>query len=305
MKAIGDVLSGDERWQRLMERAKQSEDDLYNHELIQKLMGQFPDANFSMFDLYDYRDTNVHCTGCQGIESCRNLFKGHRQTPVEENGRVRMVYAPCDHQRNYERQRRLKSLIKSQFVPDHIINTTFESLEKDAGRIDAIKAAINFCVAFERGKTTRGLYIHGPFGVGKSAIAGAMTQELAKRGVDVLMLYVPDYLMEIKASIETGGMEQKLEALKTVSVLILDDIGAEAITAWTRDEVLGPILQRRMEKLPTIYTSNLKLNELEQHFARAKNSEPNYKSAARIMERIEPFVEYCEVKGRNRRRERK
>ncbi|KZE39146.1 hypothetical protein AV540_25875 [Brevibacillus parabrevis] len=110
---------------------------------------------------------------------------------------------------------------------------------------------------------------------------------------------------KIKASIETGGMEQKLEALKTVSVLILDDIGAEAITAWTRDEVLGPILQRRMEKLPTIYTSNLKLDELEQHFARAKNSEPNYKSAARIMERIEPFVEYCEVKGRNRRRERK
>nr|WP_199930071.1 ATP-binding protein [Brevibacillus brevis] len=178
-------------------------------------------------------------------------------------------------------------------------------MEKDAGPIEAIKAAINFCVSFERGKTTRGLYIYGPVGVGKSAIAGAMTQELAKRGVDVLMLYVPDYLMEIKASIETGGMEQKLEALKNVSILILDDIGAEAITAWTCDEVLGLILQLRMEKLPTIYTSNLKLDELEQHFAKAKNSEPNYRSAARIMGRIEPFVENCEVKGRNRCRAQK
>ncbi|MGF9909392.1 primosomal protein DnaI [Brevibacillus porteri] len=305
MKSIGDVLSNDERWQRLMEKAKQSEELLYKHELIQGLMNRYPDGEFTLPELYEYRDTNMNCATCKGLESCRNFFIGHRQTVFVESGKAGMRFSPCEHQQSHDHQRKLKSLVKSQFVPDHIMNTTFEALEKDAGRIEAIKAAINFCVSFERGKTTRGLYIYGPFGVGKSAIAGAMTQELAKRGVDVLMLYVPDYLMEIKASIETGGMEQKLEALKNVSVLILDDIGAEAITAWTRDEVLGPILQRRMEKLPTIYTSNLKLDELEQHFAKAKNSEPNYRSAARIMERIEPFVDYCEVKGRNRRRERK
>ncbi|MCM3145357.1 primosomal protein DnaI [Brevibacillus sp. MER 51] len=302
MKSIGEVLSNDERWQRLMEKAQQSEDLLYKHELIQWLMNRFPEEKFALSELYEYRDTNMHCTGCTGLETCRNFFIGHRKTAFVVSGRVELRFSPCEHQQSHDHQRKLKSLVKSQFVPDHIMNTTFEALEKDVGRIEAIKAAINFCVSFERGKTTRGLYIYGPFGVGKSAIAGAMTQELAKRGVDVLMLYVPDYLMEIKASIETGGMEQKLEALKNVSVLILDDLGAEAITAWTRDEVLGPILQRRMEKLPTIYTSNLKLDELEQHFAKAKNSEANYRSAARIMERIEPFVEYCEVKGRNRRR---
>ncbi|MFI8714227.1 primosomal protein DnaI [Brevibacillus brevis] len=305
MKSIGDVLSNDERWQRLMEKSKQSEDLLYKHELIQGLMNRFPDEKFTLSELYEYRDTNMHCAGCKGLETCQNFFNGHRSTVFEVSGRAELRFSPCDHQQSHDHQRKLKSLVKSQFVPDHIMNTTFEALEKDAGRIEAIKAAINFCVSFERGKTTRGLYIYGPFGVGKSAVAGAMTQELAKRGVDVLMLYVPDYLMEIKVSIETGGMEQKLEALKNVSVLILDDIGAEAITAWTRDEVLGPILQRRMEKLPTIYTSNLKLDELEQHFAKAKNSEPNYRSAARIMERIEPFVDYCEVKGRNRRRAQK
>ncbi|MFE1625934.1 ATP-binding protein [Brevibacillus reuszeri] len=132
-------------------------------------------------------------------------------------------------------------------------------MEKNAYRIEEIKVAITFCLNFERGETTRGLYLFGQFGVGKRAIAGAKTQELAKRGVDVLMVYVPDFLMVIKGSIESGGMEQKLDALKNVSVLILDDIGAGAITAWTRDEVLGPILQSRMDKLATIYTSNLTL----------------------------------------------
>ena len=83
-------------------------------------------------------------------------------------------------------------------------------------------------------------------------------------------------------------------------------MGAEAITAWTRDEVLGPILQSRMEKLPTIYTSNLTLSELTDHLANAKNErQPNYRNAARVMERIEPFVDFCEVKGRNRRRDQK
>ncbi|WP_289135770.1 ATP-binding protein [uncultured Brevibacillus sp.] len=153
-------------------------------------------------------------------------------TVVEEKGfRPHLTYSPCDYQKSHEYQRKTKSLIKSQFVPEHILNSTFETMEKDVYRIEAIKAAITFCLNFERGKTTRGLYLFGQFGVGKSAIGGAMAQELAKRGVDVLMIYVPDFLMEIKGSIETGGMEQKLEALKTVSVLILDDMGAEAITA--------------------------------------------------------------------------
>lgn len=306
MKSMGEVIGTNPLWQKLQERAKQAETELYRHELIQHLLEQYTDAKFDLSDLYEYRDTNKHCKNCTGLEGCQNFFPGHRKTVIEDGGRLSMPYAPCDYQKSHDYQRKIKALIKSQYVPQHIMNTTFETLEKDANRIDAIKAAMAFCLSFERGKTTRGLYIYGQFGVGKSAIAGAMAQELAKRGVDVLMVYVPDYLMEIKGSIETGGMEQKLEALKKVSVLIMDDIGAEAITAWTRDEVLGPILQSRMEKLPTVYTSNLTLEELGRHFANAKNErEPNYRSAARVMERIEPFVEYCEVKGRNRRRDQK
>ncbi len=291
----------------LQERARRAEEELYKHELIVPLLERYPAEQFSIRELREYRDTNANCKQCQGLEGCRNPLQGHRMLLTAEEGySPTFAYTRCNFQKSHDYQRKIKSLIKSQFVPDHIVNTTFETLEKDAGRIEALKAAIHFCVSFERGKTTRGLYIYGPFGVGKSAIVGAMAQELAKRGVDVLMVYVPDYLMEIKGSIETGGMEQKLEALKKVSVLILDDIGAEAITAWTRDEVLGPILQSRMEKLPTIYTSNLTLDELERHFANAKNEHsPNYRSAARIMERIEPFVQFCEVKGRNRRRDQK
>jgi len=50
--------------------------------------------------------------------------------------------------------------------------------------------------------------------------------------------------------------------------LILDDIGAESISEWVRDEVLGAILQYRMsENLPTCYTSNFDYELLEQYLA--------------------------------------
>ncbi|HEY2492645.1 MAG TPA: DNA replication protein, partial [Paenibacillus sp.] len=84
---------------------------------------------------------------------------------------------------------------------------------------------------------------------------------------------------------------------------------AESHSAWTRDEVLGSILQRRMNRLVTIYTSNLTIRELRQHLLNVKKANPgdqkmHEKKVERIMERIEPFVEVVHVGGRNRRRDK-
>ena len=44
--------------------------------------------------------------------------------------------------------------------------------------------------------------------------------------------------------------------MKNTEILFIDDIGAENCSAWSRDEVLGPILQYRMQShLPTFFTS--------------------------------------------------
>ena len=40
--------------------------------------------------------------------------------------------------------------------------------------------------------------------------------------------------------------------IKQIPLLLIDDIGAEKLTDWARDEILGSILQYRMDfKLPT------------------------------------------------------
>ena len=82
---------------------------------------------------------------------------------------------------------------------------------------------------------------------------------------------------------------------------MLDDIGAEEITPWVRDEVLGPLLHYRMvHKLPTFFSSNFNFEELEFHLSKTRQGAEITK-ASRIMERIKTITEDYELEGKNYR----
>ena len=96
-------------------------------------------------------------------------------------------------------------------------------------------------------------------------------------------------------------IEDKMRYLQNVDILLLDDIGAENVTAWGRDEILGTILQYRMNnKLTTFFTSNYTIQELEDHLSMTKNGEDKVK-AKRIIERIKQLTEDIELISVNRR----
>ena len=59
---------------------------------------------------------------------------------------------------------------------------------------------------------------------------------------------------------------------------MLDDIGAEEVTPWVRDEVIGPLLHYRMvHELPTFFSSNFDYSELEHHLAMTRDGEEKTK----------------------------
>src|SRR5690606_7794142 len=130
----------------------------------------------------------------------------------------------------------------------------------------------------------KGLYLYGKFGVGKTFIMGAIANELADRQIETMLVYTPDFFREMKQSIGDGTITEKLDRVKNAQVLILDDIGAEGISSWIRDDVLGVILQyRMMENLPTLFTSNYDFDELEEHLAYSERSGYERLKAMRIM----------------------
>ena len=93
-----------------------------------------------------------------------------------------------------------------------------------------------------------------------------------------------------------------MKKYQTVDILCIDDIGAEKVSEWSRDEVLGTILQTRMNhNLTTFFTSNLNLEELEKHFLITEKSDEKIK-ARRIMGRIKQLSVEMELVSENRRK---
>lgn len=132
----------------------------------------------------------------------------------------------------------------------------------------------------------KGIYIHGKFGTGKSFIMQKLAILLSNKGANVIIAYYPDLVRTIKSSITSRDTEAIISKLKNADILMLDDIGAETNTNFIRDEVLGPILQYRMDaRLPMCMTSNLSLDELRKHFEDS-NTGINLINSERIISRI-------------------
>jgi len=256
----------------------------------------------SLSSVYTAVKEQYWCEHCPGLSECPNLVKGHRTQLDVVNDAIVSAIATCNKQLSHEEELRRRRLMRSYYVSEETMNASFEGLVIDEGNLNVVEAAVQFCEKVGTGEKVKGLYLHGPFGVGKSYIMGAIGRELSERNVASLLVYVPDFIREMKDSISDQSYGSKLELLKEVPVLILDDIGAENLTPWVRDEILGVILnQRANNHLPTLFTSNYSFAELEEHLSISNGNRIERTKAARIMERIRHFVDVFEILRENHR----
>lgn len=257
----------------------------------------------SLVKLYEYIGQSVNCDDCPAFSECKNMVQGYHPHLVIQGKRIDVQYDRCPNGMKNDKRKKHESLIKCLYLPKDVLQASMSNLSlDDSGRFEAISAAKQFITSYEKGKPSQGLYLHGPFGVGKTYILGAIANELAEEEVSSMIVYLPEFLRELKSSISEGTLEEKIEAVKKVEVLMLDDIGAEQMSSWARDEILGTILQYRMlEKLPTFFTSNADLNQLEHHLTYSQRGEEERVKAARIVDRVKYLAKPVKVSGSNRR----
>ena len=82
--------------------------------------------------------------------------------------------------------------------------------------------------------TEKGLLLMGPSGVGKTHLAVAALKELIRRGHAGLFCDYRELLKEIQASYNPASESTEmgvLEPIRTVEVLVLDDLGASKPSA--------------------------------------------------------------------------
>lgn len=237
-----------------------------------------------------------NCKNCKGIFCCKNKLEGHVSFPDKEGNRLIFSFIPCKYQKKLdeEKERRNASLYSINDARMKDIDIT------DKKREEVICYLDDFFDNYSPSKNNVGLYLHGSFGSGKSFLVSALLNELhEKKKASVSMIYFPEVLRDLKDDWDNFG--SKMEYLKSVDILLIDDIGAEKVTEWGRDEVLGTILQARMDsKLATFFTSNLTIKELESHLALSNKSDDLVK-ARRIIERIKQLTNDIELVSVNRR----
>ncbi|MBQ7136701.1 MAG: primosomal protein DnaI [Bacilli bacterium] len=236
-----------------------------------------------------------HCLNCKGLGECKNKVKGFALVPSKDNNRVSFSYKSC----NYKNKESYKENVELFDVPYAIKNASLKDLYKDKNRIELIKKMKSYLSNYF-GTKEKAIYLHGSFGSGKTYLIAALINELAKKDVKGIVIHLPEFLRGLKESFSSDYSE-KFDAIKKVPVLLIDDIGAEYLTNWARDEVLEPILQYRMdENLATFFTSNFTMEELESHLSVTSNSIDRVK-AKRIIERIKQLSEPCELVSKNYR----
>jgi DNA replication protein DnaC len=107
--------------------------------------------------------------------------------------------------------------------------------------------------------TEKGLLLMGPSGVGKTHLAVAALKELIRRGHAGLFCDYRELLKEIQASYNPASESTEmgvLEPIRTVELLVLDDLGASKPSAWVLD-IIGLILNARYnERRMTVLTTN-------------------------------------------------
>ncbi|MEI5905504.1 primosomal protein DnaI [Bacillus spongiae] len=256
-----------------------------------------------LMKLYEYSSQKKQCKGCPSLEGCRNMMKGFEPELFMRGSVIDINYRPCPSKILHDERSYLEELIQSIYVPKDILHATFADIALDTpSRMRAVKASEEFVEAYSADKKVKGLYLFGKFGVGKSYLLGAIANGLAEKKVPSLIVYVPEFFREMKQSLQDKSLNDKLKKIKTAPVLMLDDIGAESMSSWIRDDVLGTILQYRMlEDLPTFFSSNFDFEGLLHHLTYSQRGEEEKMKAARIMERMKYLATPINLDGPNRR----
>lgn len=173
----------------------------------------------------------------------------------------------CEEQRSIREKARaeqvkIQEAFRNSRISPRFMERTFGNFEITSGTKIAYEAAINYKLG------DGGFLFFGPVGTGKTHLAAAIANQIIGT-VGTLFISCPEFLLELREAMNDRGKNQGkktqlLNIAKTVQFLVLDDIGAEKTSDWVL-ETLFVIINHRYEfKLPTVFTSNCNVAELDE-----------------------------------------
>lgn len=253
-----------------------------------------------MMDLYEFVQQKQRIARGE-----KALYPGYYPQLEIEKGYPHVRYVANE---KTAQQRMQAERLTAYKMPKAIRHADLQTIATDPGRAEVITAIVDILpkLLAHQDDYVQGLYLYGDFGVGKTYLMGALANALAANNIDVMLMHFPSFAVDLKNTIgkDNAARERLLNQAKTATVLIIDDLGAENLSMWIRDDILGVILEYRMQnELTTFITSNFDMAELRDYLAETRDDRDPGK-AARLMQRIQFLTRLVPVTGKNRRLER-
>ena len=198
----------------------------------------------------DYCDMKYHCdmcsdTGYVGIKICSCLKKEINYELLKESG--------------------LYHLSKNQSFETFSLKYYYEdeeNLEKVKGHYEML---MSFAERFGD-DTYSNFLLMGPTGLGKTHLSTATAVSVIDKGYYVIYESAVNIFENYQAREFRKEKSADIEKYSDCDLLIIDDLGAEMVTAFTVEKLYSLINERTNNNKPTIINTNLTADELVQKY---------------------------------------
>lgn len=221
-----------------------------------------------------------NCPFCHGLGYLR------RDLPLGHPDFGKLELCSC---RQADVRARIRERLFSLSHLEELQQMTFETF-KPHGRVglgeeqkSSLERAFNQATAYSR--SPQGwLLILGGYGCGKTHLAAAIANACVGLGLPTLFLTVPDLLDSLRAaySDEDTAFDEQFDQVRQAPLLILDDFGTQNATEWAREKLFQILNHRYINRLPTVVTTNLALEEIDGR-VRSRLLDPEIVTAVRIL----------------------
>ena len=246
-------------------------------------------------DEYLGEDGLVYCSKCRTARQKRIAFAGKMIEPRCMCACQTAAYEQQEQERKHREFMDRVEKNRSVGLTDPVLRKhTFENdLGYNPKQMEMAKRFVQHWDEFK--KDSMGLLLWGPVGTGKSFITGCIANALLDQGVPVMMTNFARLLNKL-TDMYAGDRNAYIDSFNSFPLLIIDDLGVERNSEFTRELVFSVIDSRYRSQLPLIVTTNLTPEQMRN---------PEDLARARIYDRVLERCTPIRVDGQNIRKQNK
>lgn len=225
-----------------------------------------PWAQEKLFQLLNHRYTMRLPTIITTNQSIDKLDPRIRSRVLDVEHTMRVIITAPDFRSHSLNQ--TQQLMSSLGLYKDLTFDTFE-INGDISTFDVenLRRALQHAAIYANDPKGKWLLLVGRSGTGKTHLAAAVANHRAGHGEEVMFTTVTDlmdYLRETYNNDSDMTFTQRLNKIKNVPLLVMDDLGGESGSAWVRERVLQILDYRYVTRKATIITTCKPIDQIDE-----------------------------------------